>query len=59
MVIDSDQQIQGYDGGCSDVVKAKNAEDFGFKAIFIAESARDYKKLEDGDISAVEHFDKK
>jgi hypothetical protein len=29
-------------GGCSHILKAKNAEDFGFRAVFIAVPDADY-----------------
>ena len=38
------------EGGCSNLVKTKNAEDFGFRAIFIPVGDKSFKKLQNGDI---------
>lgn len=43
-------------GGCSNVLKSKNAEDFGFKAILITVSDKDFKSLEDGNVASVENI---
>lgn len=37
------------EGGCSDIVKAKNAEDFGFRAIFVPVGDREFKRFQDGE----------
>ena len=41
-------------GGCSNIIKGKNAEDFGFAAIFVSTAIDEFNRMKNGEIGLIE-----